>query len=243
MPDPDYGGYYATGTISVENGSTTVSGAGVNWSDFANGLDLLIAGGSVAVIDGVTGLDEITLKTAWAGATLEGAPYQLLKLSPLRLITPSALLGDQVRGVLQKLSAAGVIYTVAGDEPDAGVGNDGDFAIKTSTLPWTLWLKGDGDWVQQSQWVPFRPLGAWSSATTYIVGDLVQHGDGNFVSNGAGNLNHEPVIAPAPASDANWTLVPLPGVSDVLAALGITAVTISDQFPMGGVDGALWFKV
>jgi hypothetical protein len=74
----------------------------------------------------------------------------------------------------------------------------------------------------------FVPRGAWSGATTYAQGDLVEHEGFAFLSNIDANLNHEPVLDGEPPtggiSDANWTFLVAqagqrgePGSSDVRA--------------------------
>lgn len=69
-----------TGTISVANGSATVTGVGTAWQieGFREG-DFFIAIGAqlVAVILSVNSNTSITLTKPWEGATLSGAPYRL----------------------------------------------------------------------------------------------------------------------------------------------------------------------
>jgi hypothetical protein len=89
----------------------------------------------------------------------------------------------------------------------------------------------------------FLPRGAYDAGTTYARNDLVEYGGSIFVSNLDTNLGNTPGGSPFPSSDGNWTLVPMPGVSAVLTALGINSITISTSPPSGGVDGDLWLQV
>jgi hypothetical protein len=238
----DFGGTYTTGLVTVTNGSPVVSGSGVIWSDFADGLDMFMCNGLCMLVEAVNETyDEITLLEPWEGDSASDQSYVLLKSSPLRY--EPALTQAKVRELLLQLDNAGIIYYVSGDEPDPQIGENGQYALKTDALPWTLWLKIADEWVLQDQWTAFNPRGAWSGATTYAQGDLVQHGGYIFVSNDNGNLNHEPDITPSGTSDAFWTWFPLPDTATVLTALGITGVTISEDAPSGGVDGELWFRV
>lgn len=69
-----------TGTISVANGSPTVTGVGTAWQiqGFKEG-DFFIAIGAqlVAVVQSVNSNTSITLTKPWEGVTLSGAPYRL----------------------------------------------------------------------------------------------------------------------------------------------------------------------
>lgn len=74
---------------------------------------------------------------------------------------------------------------------------------------------------EADQGTPFIGKGAWSAVITYAANDMVSHRDGDqvyaFVSNVAGNLNHEPPFSSGSvgSSDAFWTvlrLIEAPGV-------------------------------
>lgn len=68
------------GTISVANGSPTVTGVGTAWQiqGFKEGDFFLAIGAQlVAVILSVNSNTSITLTKSWEGATLSGAPYRL----------------------------------------------------------------------------------------------------------------------------------------------------------------------
>ncbi len=140
-------GIYSTGTISVTAGTSTVHGTGVAWATI-NEFDLLVAGGAVAFIDSVTDLvnyDDIALKGVWRGATQTNQPYQIIKFPQDWTRTQ-----QELRDLLNRLADAGITYAVDGAAPDNSIGEDGQYAFKTNTLPWKAWLKTGGVWVAQS---------------------------------------------------------------------------------------------
>lgn len=64
-----------------------------------------------------------------------------------------------------------------------------------------------------------------------------------YISNIDDNTAEPQLDGADPVSDANWTVLPLATVTQVLDALGVHAITISESDPSGGQDGDLWFKV
>lgn len=80
-----FGGSNSSGTISVANGSTAVTGGGaVDWADISE-RDMLFAGGHVGLIETFNAVAKtITLYDPWAGTTLVAAPYTILFSSPDR---------------------------------------------------------------------------------------------------------------------------------------------------------------
>lgn len=96
----------------------------------------------------------------------------------------------------------------------------------------------------------FTPRGAWSSLTTYSIGDSVTRPDGGgdlhlFASITSDNLNHAP-DATTPGDTSDWMyLGPIAGSTeaDILTALGITGVIVSEDEPSGGIDGNLWLQI
>lgn len=70
------------------------------------------------------------------------------------------------------------------------------------------------EWNRIGQGLAGIPSGEWSSVTTYPQLAMVEWGGAVFISNAAGNLNHEPDITPEATSNAYWTLFPLPSAGD-----------------------------
>jgi hypothetical protein len=68
---------YSTGTVTVTNGSTTVTGAGTAWLANADAGMILGSGTTTAAVKSVDSDTQITLLSPWPGATAAGAGYAL----------------------------------------------------------------------------------------------------------------------------------------------------------------------
>jgi hypothetical protein len=79
------GRLYSTGTVTVTNGSTTVTGAGgAVWTSSCNGSMFKSADGKFYRVSAVTGATTLTLSSAYAGGTLAGQTYNLYPRMPDR---------------------------------------------------------------------------------------------------------------------------------------------------------------
>jgi hypothetical protein len=96
----------------------------------------------------VTDDTHLTLQSQWQGTLPSGATYVLIKMSWLRY--EPALMQAKLRELLAELEGAGNFIFTAVDPPDPALGQDGDFALKTDVVPWQLWLKTGGVWVEQA---------------------------------------------------------------------------------------------
>ena len=102
----------------------------------------------------------------------------------------------------------------AGHASQVAAWQDGAWAFYTPRSGWTAWVADESESYLFSGggWIPapggggasLVPKGAWSAATTYATGDLVEHDGCVFVSNIDDNLNNEP-DAETPASTSEWT--------------------------------------
>ena len=82
-----YGDYVTSGTISVSNGGTTVTGSGTSWASGPTPLragDTIYTGGLVGVVASVASNTSHTLLLPWTGATLSGAAYAVCLNAPSR---------------------------------------------------------------------------------------------------------------------------------------------------------------
>ncbi len=98
-------------------------------------------------------------------------------------------------------------YIVAAGAPSAGIGNNGDMYINSSTSD-VYGPKAAGAWgavvcnikgapgPQGAPGVAYTPRGAWSAATTYAQGDEVTYSSALYISLQSGNLNNVPASAP-----------------------------------------------
>ena len=69
---------YTTGTVSVTNNSTVVTGTGTSWVGIA-ALDVFEAGGERYAILGINSNTQLTLARAYEGATASGVPYTIYR--------------------------------------------------------------------------------------------------------------------------------------------------------------------
>lgn len=171
---------YATGTVSITGGATALVGSGSLWSPVILKGDLFVAAGLIGIIDTVTDDTHIVLKTGWAGSTLSGASYAIMRVSAQRY--EPALTQEQVRALVAVLQQTSIIYAVTGSTPDPGLGEDGQYALKTNNGAWQQWLKVSGSWVLQSTPLGLTNQGDWNSSTTYHVNDYVGSGGVVYVS-------------------------------------------------------------
>ncbi len=120
--------YYNTGTVSVNNGATTVTLSGGLWSDLLAADTLELAGQRVTIAS-VTDTTHFELATAWSGTTQSGAAYLVRFDAPSRFT--SGYLAEQVRALVARagiLEAARPTYEVqslgSNTPPGSPVTND-----------------------------------------------------------------------------------------------------------------------
>lgn len=193
--------YYSTGTASVSNGGTTVTGSGTAWASVVQAGDLFIvpAQGLVAMITAVASNTSITID-AWPGTTISGAAYKIVFAS------------DAIR----QSERARRYAEIASQIENTGIGIDafGDFvdrdAYDTQVAGYAfLSFDGDGDTITEpvifiknsstsADWSAaveiVGPQGAqgetgligvwegpWLTATAYAVGDAVSQGGSSYI--------------------------------------------------------------
>lgn len=181
---------YTTGTAAVTNGSTSVVGTGTLWATYTNSSNVLNLGGLFVTVAAVVDDTHITLTNPWPGSTLSAQPYTLIQFAPASLSQ-----SRDMTDFLGKVRAATPIYAVSGATPDPAIGNEGDYALKTNTGAWKQWLKTGGVWVLQATPVGVTNRGAWNSATTYQVNDIVSDAGSAYLSNTL-NTNKQPSLNP-----------------------------------------------
>lgn len=170
--------FYATGTVSVSNGGTTVTGSGVLWSDVRAGDTLELAGQRVTIASApVSPYTSLTLASAWTGTTQSGASYVIRYDAPVRFT--SGYLATQVRDLVAKtaiIEAArpsyGVVSVGSNTPPGSPVTNDMYVVGTSPTGAWSGQSNNLAQWTG-SAWQFTAPLGgttAVSAATngTYI---------------------------------------------------------------------------
>jgi hypothetical protein len=139
---------YSVGTVSVENGTTTVFGSGMLWNA-ANAQEwdrVSIDGEAPVDIKSVTDTETLELLLPWAGETKAGVTYKILKDSPLRF--NGAPVVQNVVELVNRLNAEGLYLYVpssATDPTSYGLtADDGQYALQASTGK--LWLMESGVW-------------------------------------------------------------------------------------------------
>lgn len=170
--------FYATGTVSVSNGGTTVTGSGVVWSTVAAGDTLELAGQRVTIAAApVSPYTSLTLASAWTGTTQSGASYVIRYDAPARFT--QAYLATWVQRLVAKtavIEAArpsyGVVSVGSNTPPGSPVTNDMYVVGTSPTGAWSGQSNNLAQWTG-SAWQFTAPDGgttAVSAATnaTYI---------------------------------------------------------------------------
>ena len=189
---------YATGTVSVSDGSDVVTGTGGIWS----GTNVK-AGDTIYIDNRLPGIEvyEVTdsshllLPLEWDGGDLTSVPYTIVQNFPSRVVGVEA--AKDVSKLVAALNKEGLYWFVGPDElePDPSRGDEGQYARQPSTGK--EWLKTGGLWVYQgtSGNITFDSA-AWSSATTYGQRVIVSRAGRLWLSLQASNTNHVPESSP-----------------------------------------------
>jgi len=69
--------YYSTGTVSVSNGSTAVTGSGTSWLSTVKADDVFCRAGYSVRVASVTDDTNLVLAENWPGTTLSGSAYEI----------------------------------------------------------------------------------------------------------------------------------------------------------------------
>lgn len=234
--------YYATGTVSVSNGSTTVTGSGVVWSTVFAGDTLELAGQRVTIASApVSPYSSLTLAAAWTGTTQSGASYVIRYDAPSRFTV--SYLATQVRAFVDKtaiIEAAAPTYSVlavTNTPPGSPVAND-TYALGAS--PTGAWSGNAGKLAQWtgSAWSFTTPEGGWLA---YAVGDrLYAYDSGWFPASDMTAATYDPNSVEADAFDsANHAFDPT-GTSltstDVQAAIAEGLAASKHSFSNAGTE-------
>ncbi|WP_142249699.1 hypothetical protein [Bradyrhizobium sp. UNPF46] len=182
---------YSTGTVSVADGGTVVTGAGVIWTDgSAKPGDILQVGNFQSIISDVVDSGELTIPP-WGGGAQSGVAYKIWQVSPQRFAGAEAL--TTVNRLVIALNAREIPVVVSDDEtvPDPSLGEDDQTAIQPSTGK--VWVMSGGVWTYLGIYRGFRFTGAYSGATTYSVGDVVTDAGSSYIwSNETAGSGHAP---------------------------------------------------
>lgn len=157
--------YYNTGTVSVNNGATTVTLSGGLWSSVLAGDTLELAGQRVTIAS-VTDTTHLVLATAWSGTTQSGAAYLVRFDAPSRFT--SGYLAEQVRALVAKagiLEATAPLYQVqtigANSPPGSPVSGDMYVVGTVPTGAWAGRANNLAQWTGSGGWLFISPSSGW----------------------------------------------------------------------------------
>jgi hypothetical protein len=208
---------YTTGTVSVAANGTVVTGSGTFFSNLRQ-YDF-ISINKLPIVPVITVTDDTHLVIPiWQGGAQAAVNYVAYKMSPLRFVGSDSAV--EMSKTFTYLNDKGVFYAVETTVPDPSIGNDGDYALKTNTGAWKLWLRVAGTWAQQSQPVGVTYRGIWSSVTAYVANDRVSFNGTSYISNAA-TTNHQPDLYPA-----DWDISGIKGDTGPAPTMSGTSATL-----------------
>jgi hypothetical protein len=208
------------GTISIDNGSSTVTGDGTTFSLLDQGGAQLwahptglpaIRVGSVADLADPEDLYEnfeLPLVHPYEGDDLVDVPFELVYGMA------------QAKGYIQALAYAkfnawlrqyaGLAFNFA-DDIDLSLIPNNSIGVDAPARTLKQYRNGEMETIF-TVGQAFLPKGLWSAVTSYDTDFVVNFGNFLFVSNQDDNVNHQPQISAggAPINDAFWTWLPLP---------------------------------
>jgi len=183
---------YKTGTISVANGSTTVTGMGTAFVASARvGSEIFVSGSRVGVVQAVVSDIELTLFTAYDRTTLTGVSYELTSGQPVRDSFAAA-----VASALQAFDAKQ-------EGPLSGRFGDGTVALPgiafLSDLDNGFYRPGADRMAASKKFEApeFGGLGVTQSATDATAGKVMTVGAGGLLSSEVPALTDLDAAAPA----------------------------------------------
>jgi hypothetical protein len=194
---------YSTGTVSVADGGTTVTGAaGANWSAVnVSAGDILQIGEFQTIISDVTDATTLVIPP-WGGGVQSGATYAIWKTSTLRVTGGQNAL--DVNKLLAALNTSGYFVFVGPDatEPDPSLGEEGQFALQPSTGQ--MWEKTGGAWVSGGTFRGFGLPAPYDNGESYVAFDVVTSGGSSYVC-------IAPTTGNAPPNPTYWVVLAAKG--------------------------------
>lgn len=213
---------YREGTLSVANGSTSVTGTLTVWTTNVQPGDLLVIGTTWAEVASIQSNTALTLVSAWSGTTATGSAYIIHRFSKgWSAAGTTALLLS-----LYESNRPSFIPTTGA--PSNSIGADGNIAVD-----WTaglMYRKEAGAW---GSGLAFRtrPSGAYSGATAYAAGDIVTNQSASWIARVATTGVAPPTLPTE--TNTQWQLI---GKSGDLTRLD--AVAAGDLAAWTGVNSA-----
>lgn len=245
--------YYSTGTASVSNGGTTVTGSGTAWASVVQAGDLFLvpAQGLVAMITAVASNTSITID-AWPGTTISGAAYKIVFASDAIRQSERA---RRYAEIASQIANTGIGIDAFGDFTDRATYNaeatgfaflsfDGDGASITDPVIFLKNSSTSADWSAAVE-VSGPPgatgdtgligvwKGPWLTATAYAVGDAVSQAGSSYICLEA----HTSGTFSTDLAASKWEIVAQKGDTGATGAAGTNGTNGTN-----GVDGTGLFS-
>lgn len=184
---------YSTGTITVQQGGTSVIGTGTIWTggNAREGDDFVVAGLLARIVE-VVSVNELTI-TPWTGPDQSDAAYIIYQNAPRRF--EDVQIADYVSRFVQTVNERGYVIPLlpSENEPDPSWGNDSQTAEKFSTGD--KWQKVGGEWEYVGRFAPLAPVEEWSAEKQYHANSFVTRLGASYVGK-RDSLNKPPESNP-----------------------------------------------
>lgn len=192
--------WYRTGTVSVTNGSTSVTGTVTGWTDatvkVGDALFVPASSDYPGEILSVGSATALTLAATWHGTTQAGAVYFIFKGMEWGDVTRLAVaISALIAGQTEVLSGTGV--------PSSGLGSDGSVYFRQDAPEY--YAKVSGSWGTAISLIgptgvagPTGPTGATGPANSLSVGTVTTGSAGSSASVG--------ITGTAPTQVVNFTI-------------------------------------
>lgn len=213
---------YSDGTISVANGSTTVTGVGTAWATALVSGGLLIAPtGAIGIVSAVVSDTSLTLKRPWGGASLSGSAYdiELRSADAATAVWANQRLAEIIArvnaGTFLDFDATGTLAERAAYDGAA----KGFVYCQDDVEPFLVSIKQSatsGDWstrqpLQGPAGILVNWRSAWVTATAYAQDDGVSRNGSSYRC----TASHTSGATTEPGTGASWATV-----WEVIAAKG-----------------------
>lgn len=193
---------YSTGTVSVLDNGTVVTGLGTLWqrSNARQGDKIIVdpaAGHPEITILAVNDLDQVTLAQPWTHGDKTSVAYIIIKNSVERVSGVRAF--DDLDSMIAAMNSDGFYHFVASTQtlPDDSYGDDGQYAFQASTGK--LWVK-ETVWQFVGVYKGFGLPAPWSSVKAYVAFDVA-------TLNGTSYVAIAPSTNQAPPNATYWTVL------------------------------------
>jgi len=103
---------YKTGTVTVTNGSTAVTGAGTGWTFALVEGGILVVDGVAAMVESVESDTALTLARAWGGQSVSGVAYSIARTTAEATRTIWA--NDRLAEIIRQMTITGLAPDGAG---------------------------------------------------------------------------------------------------------------------------------